>query len=998
MLAAKRDTSQQLHLHLSRCLPREVSISESVSHLLSFSIIYTNSWDQCDVALPVSAMDSNPSSPLFQRSWIALFNTFLKNPSKTHKPASKLLSIFFSFLIFLCNFSFVNSDPAFESSYVHLCNHIVPISVVRPNSPSVSVIAQSLQFRSQFGYFSGGDRLFNQIPRSRFNYIKAAAFRVQSVRNTVNDDIYEVRARLHLRHRPIRTLQSNFRNLRGIVYRSPRVSLWGAAVGLTLYGFWSESAGKFCMVGSDYYGNVRKTNVILQLNYPKISSIFNSLINGILESFDDPKSLNFFEPISILAISQSSNYQYTLVKEGNGIACSGGYDSGESLPLHSLAQGVCGMLYAHNEIFELEYGSGCDGVNCNPLGVDFGYLPKSMYYYGARCDEGRKVQMLLVFPNSSYNGVLFPFYPNTTLISEGIWDEKENQFCAVACRILNFAESPTNVSIGDCSIRLTLRFPAFLSLRNRSTIEGRIWSNKDVDQSVRISKIGLLGPGSSTGLQIFKYKYTEMNRVRKFCSDKRTAIGQGKMYPNGYSTDMRFDMSVKNGKGHVAQGYASPQFVDHHVAGLQEAVQLINNGTLLNMSYTLSFKPSADFKFDGDIASNNKEVEISAEGMYDRNTGVLCMMGCRHLGSRLKKNEYLDCDIVVNVQFPPVNEQESESIKGTIESTRETSDPLYFKALQLFSNSIYTKQAKESIWRMDFEIIMVLISNTLSCMFVALQLFYVKKYPEVLPPISIVMLVLLTLGHMIPLLLNFEALFMSKHTQQNVFLESGGWLEVNEVIVRIVTMVSFLLQTRLLQLTYSSRRGEESQQRLWISERKVVYVTLPLYVSGGLTAWFVHRWKSSYQGPLRLSRHRFARGRPSFRPPSLWEDLKSYAGLLLDGFLLPQILFNMFLNSEEHALTFPFYFGTTIVRILPHAYDLYRAHSSAWFLDLSYIYANHRMDFYSTAWDIIIPCAGLLFSALVFFQQRFGGLSILPKRFRESYDYEKVPVIGNQDL
>ncbi|KAI4296743.1 hypothetical protein L6164_036671 [Bauhinia variegata] len=377
------------------------------------------------------------------------------------------------------------------------------------------------------------------------------------------------------------------------------------------------------------------------------------------------------------------------------------------------------------------------------------------------------------------------------------------------------------------------------------------------------------------------------------------------------------------------------------------------------------------------------------------------MIGCRRLGSRLRKNESLDCEIVINVQFPPVHAKGIESIKGTIESTRDVSDPFYFKPFRLFSISIYTNQAKESIWRMDLEIIMVLISNTLACVFVALQLFYLKKHPDVLPSISIVMLLVLTTGHMIPLVLNFEALFMSNHTQQNIFLGSGGWLEVNEIIVRIVTMVAFLLEIRLLQLTYSSRKGEENQHSFWISEKKVLYLTLPLYVTGGLTAWFVHRWKGSYgrqDRPFRLSRHRYDHGRPSYRPPSLWEDMKSYAGLVLDGFLLPQIVFNIFLGSEKKALTFPFYVGTTIVRILPHAYDLYRARRSAWFLDLSYIYANHRMDFYSTAWDIIIPCSGLLFAALLYFQQRFGGRSILPKRFRESYDYEKVPVIGNEDL
>lgn len=432
-----------------------------------------------------------------------------------------------------------------------------------------------------------------------------------------------------------------------------------------------------------------------------------------------------------------------------------------------------------------------------------------------------------------------------------------------------------------------------------------------------------------------------------------------------------------------------------------------SHSSVVNISYRMSVTTPPDFNSGGDTSS--KVLYISAEGIYYRDTGILCMIGCWHLGSinhNLISNDSLDCSLMINVQFPPLHAEYGEIVKGTIESTRAKSDPLYFERLQLSSNSITTTQAKASIWRMDLEITMVLISNTLACIFVGLQLFYMKKHPHVHPFISIVMVIVLTLGHMIPLLLNFEALFVANRNQTNVFLGSGGWLEVNEVIVRVVTMIAFLLQLRLLQLTWSARQDDGRQKELWVSERKVLYVTLPMYIAGGLITWFVHQWKNSYQRPLGsfLQPHRKGYQLHTLRPllpyqrHSFWEDIKAYAGLLLDGFLLPQILFNLFFNSGEKALASSFYIGTTIVRLLPHAYDLYRAHSSTWYLDLSYIYANHRMDFYSTSWDIIIPCGGLLFAVLIYLQQRFGGRCILPKRFRESSAYEKVPVISNDDL
>lgn len=802
------------------------------------------------------------------------------------------------------------------------------------------------------------------------------------------------------------------RLLRVKVFPGRRVSHWRSQQWMraSLSGFWSQSSGKLCM-----FGNGSSGNVVLKLRYPSRNvTIFDHLVNGTLESFDDRNSLQYFEPISILALSQSSDYKFTLVGNDKGNGCVAGSDGEEDLSLGNLSQGACASFNGHIDRFELEYGSQCRDVSCNPLGAGVEKLPDFMHFYATRCVEKRKVQMLLGFPDSTYADFVFPFHPNTTLISEGVWDEKKNQLCAGVCRILNFTGSSVNV--GDCSIKLNLRFPAVLSLRNRSTVLGHIWSDKAVGESGYFSKIGFQGSWRgwqvSSGLQ---YKYTEIERVRKSCTEKMMAGGKGKIYPDGHSSDAAFNMLVTNTKGQVAQGYSSPLFVgdqsyggpSYRLPSMLTTGNLkphnIQHDNLLNVSYTMSFRPPPDFKFGSEVSST--KVKIGAEGMYNRNTGFLCMVGCRPLrstGKILAKNESLDCEIMVNVQFPPLNAKAGESLKGTIESTRQKSDPHYFDPLKLSSYSIYTSQADASIWRMDLEIILVMISNTLACVFVGLQLLHVKKHPDLLPHISIVMLVVITLGHMIPLMLNFEALFKPKHNSaQNAFLWTGGWLEVNEVVVRMVTMVAFLLELRLVHLTWSSRQGEGSEPGLWVSEKRVLQMTLPLYISGGLTAWFVHIWKNSRQKryePLHLSRH-FRSPRIHLpQPPSLWEDLRSYAGLLQDGFLLPQILYNMLVNSEGKALASAFYVGTTIVRILPHAYDLYRAHSFAWYLDSSYIYANHRMDFYSTAWDIIIPIGGLLFALIVYFQQRFGSRCILPKRFRETSSYEKVPAIGNDNL
>ena len=778
------------------------------------------------------------------------------------------------------------------------------------------------------------------------------------------------------------------------------------------------------MVGSGsvaYSGTPNSLSVVLKLNYPLNYTIYNSFVTGNLESLDKNHSLNYFAPISLMGFSPDPSYEYTLLRKENGDdGCLNGDDLGESLSLAN--QGLCSILNSGLERFDLEYGSECNGVDCNPFGESLGYLPKFMYYYRTRCTNGTKWQMLLSFPNFTIDDYRFRLNPGKAFIAEGAWNKKENWFCAVACRIFNFTESSDSASVGDCSIGLSLRFPASLSLQNRSTIVGQVWnisaanhSSKIGFQSYKEELLGRLG---------FNYKYTtDIDTLKRTCGEKNTARRKGKTYPVEYSRDMVFDMSVRNSKGQVASGYSTPLYVGNefyrrnqyfmvstnsqHVIQTESSVlPKSNQSSIVNISYKLSLTFPPDFKFSHD--SSSSYMEISAEGTYDRDTGVLCMIGCRDLGSKtqhLVTNNTLDCAITVNVQFSPVNANSGKNIKGSIESTRQKSEPFYFGRLEVSSISIYSGEAVASIWRMDLEKTMVLISNTLTCIFVGLQLFYTKSHPDALPFISIVMLIVLTMGNMIPLLLNFEALFVVNRSQQNVFLGSGGWLEVNEVIVRIVTMVAFLLQLRLLQLTWSSRQGNGSDRSLWNSERKVLYVTLPIYVGGALISWFVNHLKNSSGISHRpfLNPHRkfyvvSSGQRPSFQGHSLWEDLKSYAGLVLDGFLLPQILFNLFSNSGEKSLAPLFYMGTTMVRLLPHAYDLYRAHTYASNLDFSYIYASHKMDFYSTAWNIVIPFCGLLFAVLIFLQQRFGGRYILPRRYRQTSVYEKVPVISNEDL
>ncbi|MBA0724159.1 hypothetical protein Golax_020867 [Gossypium laxum] len=944
-----------------------------------------------------------------------------KNHLKTHfLHLSPFL--FFTFFILL-QASLIHAEIPLE--YIKHCNDVVPVSPAEPTTlfPSPTTVSNNLDFK--IGYFGGGDSIFFQS-NTTVDVPKAATFSAQFSHDIFGSNktrIYKVQGKLVLQIpksfslpspnggilNPRRGLRRQFR------IRGPKIPVIGrGAPSFSLGGFWSESTGRLCMIGSGISngnaGKFRTFSVALKLNYSNNFNVSGTLISGVLQSLDSEHSSSYFEPVPILGIRNSENYEFSLVDNGKDGSC---LSEGENLDVNKANGGFCSVIVQRKIRFELDYGN-CDQVNCSFVIKDVKFVPSFMFFKHIKCVDKGKMQVLLGFRNSSWTRNYFPFDPNTTLIGEGAWDQKKNSFCGVACRILKFGNSLNGTSIGDCSIKFSLRYPKVLSLRNRDSIVGKIWSDKNKEDPsyfdmIQFRSVWEVSPGLKN-VPGLRYEYTEVDSARRVYASKHVAEHKGKTYPNADSIDMRFDMSVIDSKGEPAWGIANPMFVGAQPykyqsysllpLSFESAIPSNNDSRLLNISYQISYT----------YYSSNRPVlaqgfEISAEGVYDRHTGVLCMVGCKHVRYKNHssiKTDSLDCDILVTIHFSPINVAEKYRVKGTIESTRIKSDPLYFGPINFSTRSFYAGQAKESIWRMDLEITMVLISNTLACLFVGMQLFHVKKHPEVLPFISVLMLVVLTLGHMIPLLLNFEALFVKNSNQQNAFLESGGWLEVNEIIVRAVTMVAFLLQFRLLQLTWSVRQGDDSRKGFWNAEKKALYISLPLYLTGGLIAWFVHRWKNSHQTPFLQPHHKRLRMVPYqnrfYHQTPFWTDFKSYGGLILDGFLLPQILFNIFSKSNETALAASFYIGTTLVRLLPHAYDLYRAHSSSGYLDLSYIYANHKMDFYSTAWDIIIPCGGLLFAIFVFLQQRYGGQYLLPKRFRKDAVYEKVSVDNSEEL
>lgn len=908
---------------------------------------------------------------------------FAKSQIRVSFSPSNFLRFALIFTVFISKSTSISQDFS-EVPYSQYCNGVVGES----ESTETQLSPDDFLRLDKAVYSLGFEK-----PRFNFNPIfsQIASFSTRKAYETKSKGVFKVNALLNLVGPNIFDYFSGDitrRRLRLVKVRPPRIEpRKNVGAGFRLFGFWDSVSGKLCMVGSGSVSSLRSMNVVFMLNYPNSSVLNTSLVNGTLQSITP----SGFKPISILGVSRMG-YNFSFIHEEIKNGGFSVYDGMENVSLSlpdsqtEYGRGICSII-TWGLRFELDYDRyDCNNSSCSFQTVGDEILPRFMSIKVVDCLKDGKVRYILQFSNSSY-GKGFSFYPLTSLVAEGEWDQKKKRLAIVACQLFD------KMSKRGCSIRLAFSLPSTLSLKHRSSIVGKMWST----ETKNLGHVSIKSPANlNSRIKNVSYEYLEHEKVGNLCGKSLGGkASKGTFtYPDEQSPNLRFDMMIRNKKGQMAYGYSSPLYVFNKFYSPFAMIESRHNSSngFVNISYVMSFTTRAEFEFGGKVPAH-KMVEISAEGIYNTENGVICMVGCKHMPyEKFQTKRSLDCEFLIDINYSPLNGKDAGMVVGSIKTTRKKTDPLYFEPVEFGSSSISTVQARESIWRMDLEITMVLISNTLACIFIGSQLFHAKKNPELRPFVSVIMLVVLTLAHMIPLLLNFEAIFLVNR-KQNVFLGTDQWLEVNEVLVRVITMVAFVLQFCLLQLTWSSRNGPENPRKnLWVSDKKVLYVSIPLYVAGGLTAWFAHSLQNSHTKPIHLGRQQ------QFRPQNsvtFWGELKSYVGLVLDGFLIPQIVFNFFCDAREPALAASFYVGSTVVRLLPHVYDLYRTHSSSWFYDK--IYANPGMDYYSTTWDVAVCCGGMIFVLVIYVQQRFGGRSVVPKRFRERVLYQKVPVITTQE-
>lgn len=762
-------------------------------------------------------------------------------------------------------------------------------------------------------------------------------------------------------------------------------------VNINADGLFNTQTGHLCALGC--IGSVCKYKI--NLLYPAPRTIHRVSAVGNLSSVVDPTDSSFFDPVSLHSITDGT-FQYTM----NATLATECPKMGADIAAGKLwrEEKVCSQGWASShqiwstQNFDVVWNSECTGANCSPfvnVGKSGDGKAGSLRFDRIRCD-GTRIQGLLMVTNSPQAVDRFadPTATDGMLIAEGTWDSTTGRLCMIACH---------SYGKEDCEIAVTMQFPLTFTITQRSLVVGHIKSLRKETDAAYFKPITFRQ--LSTGLQVTRftgltnqpeYVYTKVETATSLCALEKTKPS-GRTYPTGVDwRDLEFH-GVKDGQkpanginsfvnlnlftfGEQFRTYGQLHVVSAaNVTGLAEQ-EIIN--VSYSMFYAIGQNPAPD-------------TNMAGEGIYNPKTGKLCLIACRTPDlakktttpvQQLEGESQKDCQISFTVQLPAVNSQ--EVLKGTVKSLRAPFDPLWFKA-EKFSGAVHMQTAA-AVWRVDLEIVISVIMLSLTVVFILAQLVYSKKYPETLPYISTSMLLLLSLAHMIPLVLNFEALFQKKRSDPRVI---AGWPEVNEVVVRLTTMAAMLLQLRLLQLVWKSRvKSRASSEHPAVQERRVLLTIVPLYVLGGVLAVLFHALLGfkPYEGQFLWRSN----------TGGLWWDIKAYGGLLLDFHLFPQVVGNVLWGAKEQApLSKVFYLGMALVRSLPHIYDLCRKFRFIPAFTDMYLYANPEWDFYNITSDILIPAVILLLAMLVYMQQRWGGRCVLPRRWRSRFEYEKVPVV-----
>ncbi|XP_058074626.1 uncharacterized protein LOC131223290 [Magnolia sinica] len=702
--------------------------------------------------------------------------------------------------------------------------------------------------------------------------------------------------------------------------------------------------------------------------------------------------------------------------------------------------GFCGILerFLSEDPFTVVPNWKCNGTDeyCSKLGpfvsggeikaTDGGFKNVKLVTNGLRCEPGHgegnvsSARMSAVFRAVGPFGNVYTesrrtSLTNMTLSAEGIWNSSVGQVCMVGCL------GNVDASVDGCNSRICLYIPISFSITRRSIIFGTISSiSNSADSFFPLSFEKLVRPSelwNSFSTSHLSYKYSKIELAGAFLErsepfDFRTVIKKSLLsYP-----------ALEDGDELVSLSLLSEDLTLHGIPAVPDPVpkvrsrrpfiemEVISIGPLFGRYWPSSenvstvdgevpfrakaesteekllLNVSAQLRVIGEPYTNVSELFL--EGLYNPIVGKMYLIGCRDVRASwdvlFESRDLeggLDCLIDVKVEYPPKTARwlMNPTVKISINSQRNDDDPLHFSPINLMTLPImYRKQREDILSRKGVEGILRILTLSVAIACILGQLFYIRDKVNVIPFISLVMLVVQALGYSLPLITGAEALFaqMSSEPYESQYydLKRNQKFRVIDYMVKFLVLVAFLLTLRLFQKVWKSRirlltRAPLEPGRV-PSDRRVLFASLVIHTVGFLIIIVVHMVDASKR-PLQSEKYTDVRG--NSHKLREWEtELEEYVGLVQDFFLLPQIIGNVLWQIDCKPLRKVYYIGVTVVRLLPHIYDYIRAPVFNPYFSEEYEFVNPDLDFFSKFGDIAIPTIATLLAIIVYIQQRWS--------------------------
>ncbi|KAF4372420.1 hypothetical protein F8388_027093 [Cannabis sativa] len=693
------------------------------------------------------------------------------------------------------------------------------------------------------------------------------------------------------------------------------------------------------------------------------------------------------------------------------------------------------------------------GINKEINKTDGGFKGVSLYVKVVKCDQsnGRSntssarlsVEFRASPPSENrYTATRRSGMGNLTVAAEGIWKSTSGQLCMIGCPGIVDHEG------NGCDSRICLYIPTSFTVKQRSIMYGTLSSISTNTPSYFPLSFEKLINHPSDLWNYFRgshptYSYSKITRADAILERNeefslRTMIKKSLLkYPKlEDAEDYQVSLSLLS----EDLTFHTPATLDSNTpkSRLQRTniqMDILSVGPLFgryfsrNDSNFVSVEGGTEIPFHtkAEYTENQLLLNVSAqlsvageeyknisvlflEGIYDQRVGKMYLVGCRdvrasweilHDSQDLEAG--LDCFIDVIVSYPPTTARwlVDPLAKISIASQRNDDDPLRFSQVKFQTFPItYRKQREDLLSRRGIEGILRILTLSFAIACITAQLFHTQKNTDSVPYMSLVMLGVQAIGYSIPLVTGAEALFKkasSESYQSSYDLESSRWFHVLDYTVKLLVMVSLILTLRLCQKVWKSRvrlltRAPLEPHRV-PSDKKVLLSTVAIHVVGYLLVLMMH----SKRGDQRTRNYEYIRENSHIM--SEWEaELEEYVGLVQDFFLLPQVIGNLIWQIDCQSLGKLYYFGITLVRLLPHLYDYIRAPNIPYFPE-EYEFVDPNMDFYSKFGDIAIPVTAVVLAILVYVQQKlsyeklsqcltFGRFRLLPSASRI---YERLP-------